>query len=91
MTKRHSIAEASTHLPELVREVEGGEVVELTRDGKVVAKLVAEQEQAAEKKVGWFDAWQQWRQKYADVLDDLDPDEIWGDVRDKSPGRDVEL
>ena len=40
MAKKHSIAEARTNLPSLVRAAESGRVVELTRRGEPVAVLV---------------------------------------------------
>ena len=39
MSRRHSIAEARNHLPELVRQAESGKPVELTRRGEPVAEL----------------------------------------------------
>jgi hypothetical protein len=35
----------------------------------------------------FWDAMQKWRREYDVENLDIDPDEIWGDVRDKSPGR----
>ena len=40
MGKRHSIAEARSSLPRLIREAESGKPVELTRRGQPVAVLV---------------------------------------------------
>ncbi|MDZ7669890.1 MAG: type II toxin-antitoxin system prevent-host-death family antitoxin [Gammaproteobacteria bacterium] len=37
MSDRHSIAEARSNLPRLVREAESGKAVELTRRGEAVA------------------------------------------------------
>lgn len=41
MVKRYSIAEAQSSLPGLVREVEGGARVELTREGRPVAMILS--------------------------------------------------
>ena len=35
----------------------------------------------------FWDAMQKWRREYDIENLDIDPDEIWGDIRDKSPGR----
>ena len=44
MDHDYSIAEAKDHLSELIRKVEGGASVRITRRGKAVAVLVSEAE-----------------------------------------------
>jgi len=45
----YSVAEAKTHLSELLDRVEAGEEVSITRRGKVVARVVAGQESQKKK------------------------------------------
>jgi antitoxin Phd len=90
MSKRVSIADARDHLPALVRSAEEGHPVELTRRGKLVAVLVSSQEY--EKLTsGRPDLWagiQKFRSEHD--LSDLHIEEVYADVRDPSPGREIE-
>ena len=93
VSEQHSIADASSHLDELVRKAEKGESVELTREGEAVAVLIGRREY--ERRNGrptrtFADALEEFRRS-ADFAEIGDPDEIWGDVRDRDPGRDVDL
>ncbi len=90
MSKRVSIAEARDHLPALIRSVEHGEPVELTRRGKMVAVLVSGRD-FERLTTGPPDLWaaiQKFRAEHD--LSDLDVEEVFGDVRDRTPGREVE-
>jgi antitoxin Phd len=92
MTKQYSIADARAHLPSIVHEVEGGGAVELTRRGKPVAVLVSldEYRRLRGTKQGFWDALQEWRRTVDwDEIGDID--EIFRDVRDRSPGREYEF
>jgi prevent-host-death family protein len=92
MTKRYSIAEARASLPALIDEVEAGTEVELTRRGKPVAVVVSRQA---------FDRMRaeppRFTEAYAAFLSRFDLNEVgvdgdvFEDVRDRGPGRDVEL
>ena len=93
MTDKHSIAEARTNLPRLVREAEGGKAVELTRRGEAVAVLIGRREY--ERLVGryrsFFDAYAAFAKDVDLVELDIDPDELFADTRDKTVGRNVRL
>ena len=67
--------------------------MEITRQGKRVAILlsVEEYEQLKTKKRGFGTALEEFRQKYNVAEADIDPDEIFRDVRDRSLGREVLL
>ena len=94
MSEQHSIADASGHLDELVRKVERGEAVELTREGEAVAVLIGRREyerRNGEQKKTFPEAYEEFRRKFNLEELDINPDEIWGDVRDPDPGRDVAL
>ena len=93
MTDRHSISEARRNLPTLIREAENGKAVELTRRGEPVAMLIGRRlfERLASNRRGFIEA-------YRDFTNDvdlaelaLDPDGLFGDVREETPGRDVRL
>ncbi|HEY6140279.1 MAG TPA: type II toxin-antitoxin system prevent-host-death family antitoxin [Thermoanaerobaculia bacterium] len=97
MSEQHSIADASSHLDELVRKAEEGQTVELTREGEGVAVLIGRREydqmngktQPQPRKSPW-EAYQEWR-RTADFDAIGDPDDVWGNVRVRGPGRDPQL
>jgi len=91
MSEQHSIADASSQLEELVRKAEEGEEIELTREGEAVAVLIGRREH--ERLNGGpqpRSAYMEWR-RTADFEAIGDPDEVWGNVRDRGPGRDPQL
>lgn len=89
--KRFSIAEARKNLPTLIRIVEKGAAVELTRRGKPVAILVSTKTYdglTADAPDLWL-AIEEFRRS-AD-LEALGIDDVYCDVRDRTTGRDVDL
>jgi antitoxin Phd len=92
MVKKYSIAEARDHFTSMVHEAEEGTRVELTRRGKPVAVLVGvdDFDRLSSEKPGFWKAYQEFRTRLEKADLEIDPDEIWGDVRDHSPGRDFE-
>lgn len=91
MPREFSIAHARNQLPALVHEVEEGQPVRLTRRGKPVAVLLSlrEYERLGARRADLWDAIESFRRQ-AD-LRELDVDEIFAGVRDRSPGREVKL
>lgn len=92
MSHRVSIAEARNHLTGLVRDVERGKRVELTRRGKRVAVLVSSGEydrlRTARPSLG--EALRAWRTHLPADFEGLTAEEILS-LRDPSLGRDVRL
>jgi antitoxin Phd len=90
MTRKYSIAEARDNLPSVVHEVEGGNRVELTRRGKPVAVLVGieEFERLAAGRRDFWEAYEEFRREFDLTQLGIDPEQIFEDVRDSSPGRD---
>lgn len=93
MSQRNSIAEARSNLPHLVREAETGKIVELTRRGEPVAVLMGRKryEQLTSRYRPFSEVWDEFTRKFPVGEIDIDPDEIFRDVRDKDPGRDFKL
>ena len=93
MRKQHSIAEARNNLPQLVRQVESGQAIELTRRGEGVAVLLGrrEYERLATRSRRFSEAWSEFTQAVDLAALEIDPDEVFNDVRDPRPGRDVGL
>ena len=89
MARQYSITDARNNLPGIVRQVEQGPAIELTRRGKPVAVLVShkEFERLNPPKPSLSAAIQEWRATH-EPLTEQEVEEIFGDIRDRSPGRD---
>jgi prevent-host-death family protein len=93
MEKSYSIAEARDNLAAIVHEAENSKGVEITRRGRPVAVLISKREydRLHSKRAGFWNAYQAFRQRVNLAELDIDPSEVWGNVRDRSPGREVDL
>ena len=89
MSEQHSIAEARSSLPRLVREAESGKAVELTRRGESVAVLIGRKQyqRLVSRSRRFSDAWDDFAREVDLANLAIDPDEVFADVRDDSPGR----
>jgi prevent-host-death family protein len=90
MVKKYSIAEARDNFTSMVHEAEEGTRVELTRRGKPVAVLMGtdEFERMTKEAPSFKEAYEKFRREYDLVELNIDPDEVFADVGDPSPGRD---
>ena len=90
MPKQYSLAEARDQLTRLVRDVEKGEAVELTRRGKPVAVLVSLREYQGMQNgtQGYWEALCKWRADHGLARLQIEP-EMFQELRDRSPGRKV--
>ncbi|MFL6194645.1 MAG: type II toxin-antitoxin system Phd/YefM family antitoxin [Thermoanaerobaculia bacterium] len=90
MTKKYSIAEARDNFTSVVHEAEKGTQVELTRRGKPVAVLIGAEdfERLSKGTPDFWTAYEAFRRDVDLKELDLNPDEVYADVRDPSPGRD---
>lgn len=93
MADRHSIADARSRLPQLVREAESGKAIELTRRGEGVAVLIGRKEyQRLTARSRSFSAvWETFRRDVDLAELEIDPDEVFDDVRDQASGRSPRL
>jgi cellobiose PTS system EIIB component len=90
---QYSIEQVQTQLNEIIQAVEDGEAIEITRQGAQVAILLSPDEYNYSKKErsGFGVALEKFRKELVAEGIDLDPDEVFKDVRDRSPGREVNL
>lgn len=89
--RRLSIAEARRNLAAVVRSVEKGDVVEVTRRGEPVAIVLSAREYEGLTR-GSGDLWEAIRAfRESTDLKSLRLDEAYRDVRDRSPGRKVRV
>jgi antitoxin Phd len=92
MAKSFSVAEARQQLPRLIRTVERGRAVEITRRGRPVAVLLSASEYLSltGERPSFADAIANVRKRY--VVDQLAiGDEEFQDLREESPGRRVRI
>lgn len=88
MAKQYSVAEARNKFTSVLRAVERGQVIEVTRRGKTIALLLSPRQ--LKRRRSFYDALMEFHRKYDVKALGIGP-EIWQNVRDKSPGRDVNL
>jgi len=87
---QYSIAQARDRLAQLVHQAEEGTPIELTRRGKRVAVIlsVEEYDRLAPSKPNFWEGLLKFREQLVAEGIEINPDEIFRDVRDRSPGRD---
>lgn len=95
MSTKFSIAEARNNFAALIRDVEEtDQPVEVTRRGQPVAVILSTEQYALllgqERKRDFWQAYQEWREKWQvdEWEDDIDP---FVGLRDDSPGRSIDL
>ncbi|MBD1867273.1 type II toxin-antitoxin system Phd/YefM family antitoxin [Oculatella sp. FACHB-28] len=93
LSVQYSIVQASDRLPELVDQAEQGTPIELTRHGKRVAVILSAEEydRMFSQKGDFGRSLAAFRHRLEVENIDIDPDEVFKDVRDKFPGREVNL
>jgi prevent-host-death family protein len=95
MTTSYSIAEARNQFAALVRDAEeSNRPVQVTRRGQPVAVILSAEEYARllanQPERDFWAAYEEWRQKWHVSELDMDPEEIWGDVRERTPAPDID-
>jgi antitoxin Phd len=86
MLKTYTVAEAKNRLTELLHEVEREGPVQVTRRGKPIAFVISvdEYERLQQGRPSFWAAYVEFRRRLdADGID-LNPDEIFADVRDRA-------
>ena len=93
MQKKYSIAETRDNLASLVHDLERIDKIEITRRGKSVAVLISiqEYERLQSRQSNFWDAYQSFIKDTDLTETDIDPDEVFADLREKSPGREIKL
>ena len=93
MSEQHSIADARSHLPDLVRKAESGKAVELTRRGELVAVLIGRKEydRLISSSRRFSEAWDGFLRDVDLAGLRIDPDDVFAEVREDAPGRDSDL
>ncbi len=89
LDKKYSIAQTRDNLAAIIHSLEKIKRVEITRRGEPVAVLISKKEfdRMSTPSKGFWERYQEFLSEVDLEEADLDPDEIFKDVRDKSPGR----
>jgi cellobiose PTS system EIIB component len=91
---QYSIDQVQENPERVIQAVEREKSVEITRQGKQVAILLSVEEYnrlVGEKQSGFGAALKRFRQELTEEGLEINPDEVFRDVRDRSPGREVVL
>lgn len=91
---QYSISQVQENTEDIIQTVEREKAVEITQQGKQVAVLLSVDEYhrlVGDKPLGFGAALKKFRQELMEEGIDIDPDEVFKDVRDRSLGREVVL
>jgi len=88
INKQYSISQVPNNWTDIMKRVEQGDSIQLTRNSQVIAMLIPAQDKPCPKPNFW-QALQKFRQQ-VDITDLYDED-LFSNVRDHSPGREVLL
>lgn len=91
MPDQYSIAEARDRFAQIVHEAENGKLVEITRRGQSVAVVLSlsEYQRLTREKSKFGAELATFRQNYQISTLNINPDEIFDNVRDRTSGREV--
>lgn len=92
MPNQYTVEEAQTRLREIMTEVEQGNSIEILNAGKRIAVLVSSQnyDRLTGSQNSFWEAITTFRRDFNVDEEGVD-DEFWEDLRDQSPGREVDL
>lgn len=91
MPNQYSITQIRDRFAQIVRQVEKGKPIQVLRQGKPVAIILSmgEYQRLLSENVGFGASLGEFRQKYQVQTLDINPDEVFQNVRDRSFGREV--
>ncbi|MEH1870255.1 MAG: type II toxin-antitoxin system Phd/YefM family antitoxin [Nostoc sp.] len=93
MSQQYSIEQVPKNIDKIFPEIEQGESVQITQQGQQVAVILpaAEYQRLLHGKSGFWESVERFRQEIIEEGTEINPNEVWKDVRDKSPGREILL
>jgi len=82
---QYSIEQIPVNFNKMIQEVEQGEQIEITQEGKQIAVIIstAEYERLLNKIPSFAESIERFRQEYNVESAEINPDEIFAGVRDK--------
>lgn len=89
MSQQYSIEQIPDNLSKILQNIEQGEPIQIMQQGQQIAVILstAEYERLLQKKSSFSSALKKFREELIEEGIEIDPDEVWGDVRSTSPGR----
>ncbi|BAY08042.1 type II toxin-antitoxin system Phd/YefM family antitoxin [Calothrix sp. NIES-2098] len=86
MSQQYSIEQIPVNFDRIIEEVEQGEPIQITRQGKQVAVILstAEYERLVNQTSNFWESLAQFRQEIIEEGIEINSDEVWKDVRDSS-------
>jgi prevent-host-death family protein len=93
MAKKYSIAEARDNLAAIVHELENDKAIEITRRGLPVAVMISKEkyDRMLAPSTGFWDAYKAFAAEVNLAELDIQPSEVFGGLRESTPGRLVDL
>jgi cellobiose PTS system EIIB component len=91
MSLQYSVEQISQSLEQILQDIQQGESIQIVKNGQQVAVILSNQEYDR-LRLPSSDFWaslEKFREDYDIVNADINPDEIFANVRDRSPGREV--
>jgi prevent-host-death family protein len=92
MKEQYSTQQLNSHLPEVLKQIEQGNSIEITQEGKPFAVILSasEYQSLTASQSGFWQSLQDFRAKHD--LEELEMEaDVFADVRDRSPGREVKF
>lgn len=91
MSERYSIAEAQDCFGQIIHDAENGKPIQITRRGNPVAIVLSlsEYQRLTSPNLRFGTALVEFRQKYQIQDLDINPDEVFNDIRDRTLGGEV--
>jgi prevent-host-death family protein len=91
MPDQYSVAQARDRFAQIIHDAEKGKPIQIMRRGKPVAVVLSllQYQRLTSKQVGFGEGLAEFRQNYQIENLEIEPDEVFNDVRDRSFGREV--
>ena len=91
MSEQYSIEQIPVNLNKIIQKIAQGEQIEISQQGRQIAVIIssAEYEKLLNQNMSFWECIERFRQEYNVESAEINPDEIFALVRDKSSGREV--
>lgn len=91
MSLQYSIEQIPQNFDQILRDIQDGKSIQILQNGQQVAVILSNQEYNQLRRLpsDFWAALEKFREEHDIANADIDPDEIFANVRDRSPGREV--
>ena len=91
MSQQYSIEQIPGNLNKILQDIEQGEPIQIMQQGKQIAVILsaADYERLLQEKSSFSLSLKEFREELIEEGIEIDPDEVWGDLRPQSPGREI--